>query len=72
MAEYLEYVTREGDRWDLIAHRMYGDAYDYERIIVANPDVPIVPVLPAGLTILVPLRPAEEIAAESLPPWKRP
>jgi phage tail protein X len=71
MSTFIEYVTKDGDRWDLIAYRMYGDANAYEPIIVANPDVPITPVLPGGLTILVPLREQETVEATDLPPWKR-
>lgn len=65
----VEYVTAEGDRWDLIAWRMYGDAYAFEEIVKANPHVPVRPVLPSGLRLLVPLRPRPTVGG--LPPWKR-
>lgn len=65
---YIEIVTLEGDRWDLIAYRAYGDAYAYERIIVANPHIPIRPVLPAGLVVRVPVIAAPGVGG--LPPWK--
>lgn len=68
---FVEYITKEGDRWDLIAWRMYGDAYAYEPIIEANPDVPIHAVLDAGLRILVPLREKAKVDDVELPPWKR-
>lgn len=71
MTAFLEYTTLENDRWDLIAYRCYGDAYAYEPIVVANPDVAIHPVLPGGLTILVPLREPAQVDAAALPPWKR-
>lgn len=71
MATFIEYVTKDGDRWDLIAHRMYGDAFAYEPIIAANPDIPITPVLAGGLRILVPLREPSKIEDAELPPWKR-
>ena len=71
MAVFVEYVTREGDRWDLVAYRMYGDAYAYEPIIVANPDVPIRPTIASGLRLLIPLRDLALVDASSVPPWKR-
>ncbi len=66
---FLDYVTRDGDRWDLIADRMYGDPWAFERIIVANPSVPIRPVLPGGLTLRIPIAEQPQTAAD-LPPWK--
>lgn len=68
--EYVEHVTSDGERWDQIAHRYYGDVYGYERILAANPHVPIRPVLPGGIRLLIPVLEAQPDAAE-LPPWKR-
>lgn len=68
--KFVEIVTRDRDRWDLIAYRCYGDASAFERIIRANPDIPIRSVLPAGLRVLVPVM-AEPTASSQLPPWKR-
>ena len=70
MTDFIEVITNDGDRWDLIAYRVYGDAWAFEPIIVANPDIPIRPRLPGGLRILVPVR---EVTVETadLPPWKR-
>lgn len=68
--EFIQYVTKAGDRWDLIAWDHYGDAHAYEPIIVANPEVAIRPTLPAGLVLRIPVR--ETTAAPAgLPPWKR-
>lgn len=69
--EYVEYLTIEGDRWDLIAWRHYGDPHLYEPIIVANPTVPIRPQLPSGLRLMVPVLPDAQIEDRNLPPWKR-
>lgn len=65
---YVEIVTLEGDRWDLIAYRAYGDPYAFERIIAANPHLPIRPVLPGGLVVRVPV--VEAQTTSGLPPWK--
>lgn len=70
--KYYEHITREGERWDLIAYEYYGDATRYEPIIVANPDVAIVPVLPSGVRLMIPIIDLKDtIPAEELPPWKR-
>lgn len=70
--EYVPYTTQQGDRWDLIAWRFYGDAYAFEAIIIANPTVPIVATLPAGILLAIPLRTQQPVQqAQLLPPWKR-
>lgn len=68
--EYLEYMTLEGDRWDLIAELMYGDCWAFEGIIAANPTVPLSPVLGGGIRLRIPLRERVEVTAFALPPWK--
>lgn len=70
--EYIEYLTVESDRWDLVAWRMYGDALGYGRIVEANPQAPLTPLLPAGLTLMVPvLVDPLPVPYDRLPPWKR-
>lgn len=70
MTEYVEHTTSEGERWDQIAYRYYGNVYGYERIVLANPHVPIRPVLPGGIRILIPVIDAPADSG-GLPPWKR-
>ncbi len=73
MPGYIEHITADGDRWDNLAWRYYGDAYAYEGIIRANPDVPIIPVLPAGIRLLIPvIDPPSPSASSDLPPWVQP
>jgi len=72
VAEYIEHVTREGERWDQLAWHYYGDPHAYERIILANPTVPITPLLPSGVMLLIPLvEETDAVSGEELPPWKR-
>lgn len=68
--QYLLHVTREGERWDQLAFRYYGSAHRYEPITRANPNVPLSPTLPAGLTLRIPLLDAPPVT-EDLPPWMR-
>lgn len=68
---FTEYITKESDRWDLIAWAAYGDVSKMPEIIAANPKVPVYDVLPSGIKLLIPvssLPPGDDL---SLPPWKR-
>lgn len=68
---YWEHITTEGERWDQIAYRYYGDPFGYEPILRANRHVGTAPVLTGGIRLLIPVvdRPAPSLAG--LPPWKR-
>lgn len=68
---YLVYHTAGGERWDTLAYRYYGDALGYERIVAANPTVPIGTTLPAGIEVVIPLIEPTETLSEDLPPWLR-
>ena len=64
-----EYVTVQGDTWDLIALRVYGSEAHMTTLIDANPGHRETVIFPAGIRLVVP-----EVAASipaSLPPWKR-
>lgn len=72
MSGYIEHITGDGERWDLLAWKYYGDPHAYERIIVANPDVPIIPVLPQGVRVLIPVLDAPTTVSTppaGMPPW---
>ena len=70
--QYIVYRTMAGDRWDTIAYAQYGDATQISALIMANPGVQIVDVLPPGTLIAVPLiaptTPATGTTTSS-PPW---
>lgn len=65
------YITKKGDRWDLIAFKAYGDANKLGPIIRANPAVPLYDELPGGLTLNIPVMDRPKVSTEQLPPWKR-
>lgn len=73
MANFVEYVAKQGDRWDTIAFKAYGDATLINGIIEANPTIVISPILEAGTRIIVPILEQGDIQIDSelLPPWKR-
>lgn len=68
-----QYITIEGDRWDTIAYKAYGDALRIKELLEANKGLPIEKTLPAGIKINVPILEGEsdEVSGELLPPWKR-
>lgn len=69
---WIEHVTSEGERWDQLANRYYGDPYRYEPIVAANPAIGILPIFEGGLTLLVPVLPTPDVASnDDLPPWKQ-
>lgn len=73
MAETTQYIVKDGERWDTIAHKAYGRASLMQPIIEANPNVPINPRLEGGTVLIIPV--IDEINVqtdkEKLPPWKR-
>lgn len=73
MAEFIDYLTVRGDRWDAIANEFYADPYGYERIIRENPTYMNTATLPGGVTLRIPVIDEQPvlISDESLPPWRR-
>jgi phage tail protein X len=73
--DYLEHRARDGERWDALAWRYYGDPTQYGRIAEANPDLNLSATLPAGERVLIPVLTVAEAGATAqesdLPPWKR-
>lgn len=68
---YTKYTTLQGDRWDTIAYKAYGDATKYSAIIEANPFIPKSGVLPSGVTVFIPVQDRPAVNTSNLPPWKR-
>lgn len=69
--EFYTYITKQNDRWDLIAYEYYNNALLYEEIIKANPDIKITPVLDAGIKIKIPVLEEKSTIQFELPPWKQ-
>jgi len=75
--ETLTHVTRDGDRWDLLAADYYGSAFALGLLLEANPAHATLPTLPAGLRLAVPVVEPETAAEQSgseakgrLVPWR--
>lgn len=71
MADFQRYNTTQGDRWDLIATRAYGDVSKQKELIEANPDIPIVASFQDAVTIILPIIPETSTQNSLLPPWLR-
>ncbi|KQC02101.1 tail protein X [Pedobacter sp. Hv1] len=69
----IQYITTEGERWDNVAFKMYGNAGLSAILIKANPEVSISDVIDPGTVLDIPV--IQEFEAEVnldlLPPWKR-
>lgn len=65
----VKYTTIQGDKFDMLAYRAYGDEFKSHHIIQANPEYADVLVFEAGIELTIPIISKE--AAATLPPWKR-
>jgi phage tail protein X len=64
-----EYVTVQGDTWDLIAFKVYGSEFYMTKLIEANPEHRETVFFNANIRLKVPE--IEAPAPATLPPWKR-
>lgn len=67
---FLTHITTEGERWDQLAYRYYGDASLYEIIIAINKNVPISLTLRGGLRLAIPIIERTDLN-EDAPPWMK-
>ena len=67
--DYMKYTTKQGDTFDIIAHKCYGDAELITPIIRANPDIVETAVFDYGIVIEIPE--IEKTDSNTyLPPWR--
>ncbi|HFC8518904.1 TPA: tail protein X [Neisseria weaveri] len=72
MSAVLRYTTIDGDRWDLIAHKHYGNALMVDGLIAANPHLPLAEEFKSGLTVFVPILETKPKNSQAdMPPWMR-
>ncbi len=64
-----KYTTSQGDMWDSIALRLYGNERFMHELVGANPGYRSVAVFPANLVLNVPDISTEEKV--TFPPWRR-
>ena len=63
------YITNEGETWDQIAYKVYGDEMLYIDLMQANLKVIDVAVFPANIPLICP--DVEPKNNKNLPPWKK-
>ncbi len=64
-----EYITVQGETWDLIALKVYGSEKYMTKLIEANPEHRETVFFSANVKLTVPE--IETPVPEELPPWKR-
>jgi len=65
----MTYTTIQGDTWDAIAYKIYGQESLMTFLIEANPAHVRTTIFGSGVVLYVPE--ASEALSDDLPPWKR-
>lgn len=65
----MTYRTIQGDMWDSIAYKVFGDRSYTGKLMQLNPQHKDYYIFPAGVTLTLP--DATITTNELLPPWKR-
>ncbi|MDR2056139.1 MAG: tail protein X [Desulfovibrio sp.] len=67
-----EYRAIQGDAWDSIAYRLWGEERYMADIIAANPDHADILIFPAGVVLALPDVDVSARPLTTLPPWVTP
>ena len=67
---FYNYITQEGDTFDLLALEMYNDERLAHYIIEFNPDYVDVIIFEGGIHLKLPIVENPE-TIETIPPWRR-
>lgn len=63
------YTSIQGDTWDTIAYKVYGEESAMVQLIEANNDLAHIAIFSAGVQVTCPTIAPE--ASHILPPWRR-
>lgn len=63
------YKTIEGDTWDLISYKVYGNEKYIKEIYQANIEYAKIAIFEGGIELKIPILEIKEVS--TLPPWKR-
>ncbi|MGG4096208.1 tail protein X [Paenibacillus lautus] len=63
------YTTIQGDTWDSISFKVYGEEEHVTYLMRANPEYIRTTVFSGGITLMIPPYPVGQ--SSSLPPWKK-
>lgn len=64
------YRTVQGDMWDSIAYRLWGNESLMHHLMEANPDHRHRIMFPAGTVLTVPTLTTEQTTKSETPPWQ--
>lgn len=64
------YTTIQGDKWDSIAYKLYGDTKYTDVLISSNFQYRMIYIFSAGIVLNVP-EVEERVSVDDLPPWKK-
>lgn len=64
------YTTVQGDMWDSIAYKVFGNELYMKELLTANEVYRNIAVFPAGITLVIPAINTLK-SSKILPPWKR-
>lgn len=69
----IQYVCKEGERWDNVAYKAYGTIEKTADVIAANPNVLITERLTGGTVLNIDIIEDNNpsINIDNLPPWKQ-
>lgn len=65
------YVTQQGDTWDVVSLRVFGDERFMDRIIEQNQQHINVAIFSAGVVLKIPMVTLSEIEHTNVAPWRR-
>lgn len=65
-----KYKTIQGDMWDSIAYKMYGDTRFTDVLINANSEHRMIYIFSSGIELNIP-NVEEKLTVDDLPPWKK-
>lgn len=63
------YITSQGDTWDMISYKVYGNEKHVDKLIQANLLHKETIIFKANVELIIPE--VQTIQQSSLPPWKR-
>lgn len=64
------YMTIQGDTWDYIAFKLYGDAFMIKPLLDANTSYLDMVIFPSGMILNVPELAQSYFEDQNLPPWR--
>ncbi len=67
----MTYETVQGDTFDIIAKKFYGNERRMDRLLQANLQHIGVVAFPAGITLTIPEIEEAETQTDGIPPWRK-